>query len=75
MSRKPSKRVLNLFEDVEIIADQLIELKAEEDRLREMLRQLWRTRTCAMAELAMKAREASEAEIRECTAAQKGRRK
>ena len=60
--RKPSKKVRDLFAEVETIAGQLIELAAEEQRLRDTLERIWRTRTIAMATLAIKADEAARAE-------------
>lgn len=65
---KPSKRVRGLFTEVEIIADQLLELKNEEDRLREMLEKVWQARTVAMSTLAIKSKEASDAEVEEFSA-------
>ena|SRR5215212_1158089 len=59
---RPSKKVLALFAEVEEIADQLLELKNEEDNLREMLERIWRARVTGIATLAMKAQEATKAD-------------
>ena len=61
--RKPSKKVRDLFTEVETIAGQLIELAAEEQRLRETLEKVWQARTRGMATLAAKAEMASAAEV------------
>jgi hypothetical protein len=63
--RKPSKKVLAVFAEVEEIAEQMLVLKAEELRLRELLEKVWRTRTVAMAMLAVKADLASAVEVAE----------
>ena len=63
--RKPSKRILAQFGEVETLAALLLELKAEEDRLREMLAQIWRARTVTMGNLAVLADLAANAELNE----------
>jgi hypothetical protein len=63
--RKPSKEVLARFAEAETLAAQLLELKAEEDRLRELLEQIWRARTVAMGNLAVLADIAANTEIAE----------
>jgi hypothetical protein len=69
--RKPSKRVRDMFAEVETIAGQLVELAVEEQRLRETLERVWRTRTIAMATLAAKAHTASQIEVAEASARRK----
>jgi hypothetical protein len=64
--RRPSKKVLAMFAEVEGIAEQMLALRAEELRLRELLEKVWRTRTQAMATLAAEAYRASETEVAEC---------
>jgi len=59
----PSERVLARFAEAETIATQLLELRTEELRLRELLEDVWRARTVAMAMLSALAREASRVEI------------
>jgi len=68
----PSEKVLARFAKAETIAVQLLELRAEELRLRELLDDVWRARTVAMAMLAALAREASRVEIAD--ARQSGRK-
>ena len=67
----PSRRVRTLFAEVETLAAQLIELSVEEQRLRELLKQVWRSRTVAMATMAAKAYEASQIEVAEQQKARK----
>jgi hypothetical protein len=71
--RKPSKKVRAAFDEAEGIAEQMLALRAEELRLRELLEDVWRTRTHGMAMLAIKAQIASEAEVTECTERRKDR--
>jgi hypothetical protein len=66
-----SKKVRSLFRDAERIAEYLLELRAEEERLRGLLERLWRTRAVAMGTLAARAAEASQSEAAEFTARQK----
>lgn len=68
---KPSRKVVALFAEVEMLADQLTELTAEEERLRDLLMKLWRQKTLVMANLAAKACEASQTEVAECMRARK----
>jgi hypothetical protein len=63
--RRPSRKVLAVFAEVEGIAEQMLALRAEELRLRELLEQVWRTRVRAMATLAIKADMATAAEVAE----------
>lgn len=70
--RKPSKKVLSLFAEAETIAAQLLELRAEENRLREMLEKVWRTRVTGMAMLAAKADIAAK-EVAESERGRKGK--
>jgi hypothetical protein len=64
--RKPSRKVLAVFAEVEEIAEQMLALRTEELRLRELLEEVWRTRARGMATLAIKAEMASAVEIAEC---------
>ena len=63
--RKPSRKVLAEFAEVEGIAEQMLALRAEELRLQELLEQVWQTRVRAMATLAIKADMATAAEVAE----------
>jgi hypothetical protein len=54
-----------VFTEVEEIAEQMLALRSEELRLRELLAQVWRTRARAMATLAVNADIASAVEIAE----------
>ncbi len=74
MAYKPSKRVRLLFDEVEQIAEQLLELRRQEQRLRNVLERVWQTRTAAVATLGAKAAYASEVEASECAAYHEGRR-
>jgi hypothetical protein len=65
---RPSKKVLSMFSEAERIAECLLELKAEEERLRGSLEQVWRTRAAAMGRLADVAKDAAVAENAERTA-------
>jgi hypothetical protein len=65
--RKPSRKVLAVFAEVEEIAEQMLTLRAEELRLRELLEQVWRARAMGMATLAVKAGMASAVEVAEST--------
>lgn len=68
---KPSKKVLNLFAEVETLALQLEELTLEEERLQNTLEELWRRKTSVMATLAATAHAASQIEVAEATARRK----
>lgn len=63
--RKPSRKVLAVFAEVEEIAEQMLALRSEELRLRELLEQVWQARARGMATLAVKADMASAVEIAE----------
>jgi hypothetical protein len=63
--KKPSKRVLSLFAEVEDIASHLEDLTLEEERLHATLEKLWRSKTLLMANLAGKAQEATAMEASE----------
>ena len=63
--RKPSKKILAQFGEVETLAALLLELKAEEGRLRELLAEIWRVRTVTMGNLAVLADSATNAELNE----------
>jgi hypothetical protein len=65
--RKPSRKVLAVFAEVEEIAEQMLALRSEELRLRELLEQVWRARAMGMATLAVKADMASAVEVAEAT--------
>jgi len=65
---KVSKKVRDLFDEIDLLADQLLELKNEEDRLRETLEKVWRARVQGVAALAIKAQEATDAENAEFAA-------
>jgi hypothetical protein len=71
--RKPSKTARTAFDEAERIAEQMLALRAEELRLRELLEEVRRTRTHAMAALAVKAQIASEAKVAECKVRQADR--
>lgn len=66
--RRPSKKVLRLFVEAEQIAELLLELKTEEQRLRATPEKLWRGRAVAMSMLAARARAASDVEAKEARA-------
>lgn len=70
---KPSKKVRAVFDEAECIAAQLLELKAEEERLTEALERVWRARTAGMATLAVKADQASRVELAEAAERKKRR--
>jgi uncharacterized lipoprotein YmbA len=63
--RRPSKKVRAAFAEAEELAEQMLVLRTEELRLRELLEQVWRTRVQAMATLAIKADMATAAEVAE----------
>ena len=60
-----SPRTLKLFAEAERLADRLVELTAEESRLRQSAEGLWQEKTFVMALLADAARKASIAEAGE----------
>jgi hypothetical protein len=65
MAYRPSKKVLALFAEVEQIAEQLLALRQEERRLRDVLERVWQCRRQAIATLGDKAHSASEIEMAE----------